>query len=317
MFFSISNYMSTTREQQGIIKQAIDHYFTINDNVVRSYMKLRQDVLQASLTSQDEAEKLGKATPKTMLRLAQLEFEYDKMKITYLAHLDQLSKLLSDAEAYEAEFSKSLDKEHDSLVELQGELSKDTDDLARVLKPTSEKMGRLFAAYELTVTVKLAKTRGIARRNKQNGASEHIEESQSSFTIGELEQMLSTVDDQLRSLKTVDEIDETAESKSTQTGVKSSIDIKKSLHDLLRESKAYRRLSDNTYRYDIGQSGYLDVGSSTVLLDDYEQAIMKLLEEILGLVERGAEAKERWIKNARKLETACSVLADMDEMEVD
>ncbi|KAF8000958.1 hypothetical protein HF325_004747 [Metschnikowia pulcherrima] len=55
--------------------------------------------------------------------------------------------------------------------------------------------------------------------------------------------------------------------------------------------------------------------ASLKTIRDYEAAISTLTKEIQGLVARGTEAKERWIRNAQKMEMIHALL--QEDMEID
>lgn len=302
-------------KQQELIDQIISNYIKTNDNTAKQYLKLRRDALQVASTVQHEVQRNGTVSPETALQLQKLEFEKDKMAELYDAYVLRLKSNLEFSKTHKPQYLNELERQFSALSRQQEKIQADIKVLRGSTKPIVDRMKVLAENYEAAVSIKSGKKpRGVAnaitkRGSKPDANSTLIDYASTVFARSELEGLLDDVNKKLGHLKTVDEINETDEP-SAEAGP--SINVKKYLDELLQNSRAYARVDDGTYLFDIAKSASVDVGSSTMVLEDYERAIAVLTSEIRGLVARGAEAKERWIANAKKLEVIQAVLQDAD-----
>lgn len=315
--------MPVTKQQQEVIDNVIASYISTNDDISRQFLKLRQSVL---LVSQEIAQKVSKeeqVPTELLFQLKQLEFESSQLSHVYDSHITRISDTLKYAETHESQYLPKLERQFTALTEKKGTQTEHIAKLKDESKPVVEKMVHLAKNFDLGISVKpTGKPRGppsylTGKNSKPNSGSTLIDYSSTVFDKSALEELLLDVDQKLQTLRTVDEISDDAGSKNSEPAP--SIDTSKYLGELLQNNRAYLRLADGQYSFDITRSTLANVALSSLNLDEYNVAIEKLISEIQGLVEGGALAKERWLSNARKLELIQTVLQGVEdaEMEVD
>lgn len=308
-----------SNEQQEIIDNVISSYIKTHDNIAQQYLKLRQDIFLVSSQVVDQVQRNGKADVETHFKLQQLELENDKMNHTYAAYVKRLVHSLEFNQNNQPQYLQGLEKLYNELTEKKNDVKTDVDQLREVKKPVVEKMKQLASKFDSGVTVKIGgklkpPVKVMSSKDAENDPnSVLLDFSSSVFEKTELRAMFGEVDTKLRQLKTVDEVNDPSDTSKPNSEQTHSINIIKYMDELLQNSRAYTHLDDTKYAYDISKSTSVDAGSASMVLDDYGQAIQALTTDIKDLVARGADAKERWISNAKKLETVQAVLQGFDD----
>lgn len=304
--------------QQEIIDIAIETYIKTNDNTARQYLKLRQDTLETAQFVKREIAEFGKVSAETSLRLEKLKFEHAKTSLIYRAYIDNISLKLDGSGTTGAQVSAKLGERYDELLRKKDTQDAKMQQLKTEHKPVVEKMRQLASNFEARIghrrNSSRSDTSGNSRLTPRGSAPDEdnvlLDFASTAFSIDELELQFADVDSKLAALKTVDEISNETDSVDGLSFENPSIELTKYLTDLLQNGRAYGRIDDATYHFDVTKSASGDLGGTTSVIDDYESAINKLTKEIQGLVARGTEAKERWISNAQKVEM---ILALLDE----
>lgn len=316
-----------TSTQQEIIDEFITNYIKTNDNIGRQYLKLRQDALEIVSKINQESEADGMVSDESRLQLQQLEFTRDKVLEIYLRYLSTIDESLVHLESEKSQYSDDLEQQFTNLQTTKDNLLQDIEDIKQSKKPIVDKMNALAERYSQGLTV--------SSQNKQRGGrvyvmttrginpdpnSTFIDYASSVFDRTELQSLFGDIKAKLSNLKTVDEIDEGKNilANSGDAGTKLMANtIENCLDELLRDSRAYTRIADNNYAFDITKSASVDVGGLNSVLDDYNENIDKLTTEIQNLVAGGTAAKERWVINAKKLEMIQAVLDETEGDDMD
>lgn len=311
-----------TSTQQEIIDEFISNYIKTNDNIGRQYLKLRQDALEIVTKINKEFEAEGKASDESLLLLQQLEFTRDKVLEIYSRYLSTIDESLVHLESVKSQYLDDLEQQFKTLQATKDSLNEDIKDIKHTKKPVVDKMNSLAERYSQGLTVSgQNKQRGgrvyvmTTKGSNPDANSTFIDYESSVFDKAELHNLFGDINAKLSNLKTVDEIDEGNDILNSSNGVGTKImatNIENSLDELLRDSRAYSRIADNKYAFDITKSSSVDVGGLNSVLDDYNENIEKVTTEIQNLVAGGTAAKERWVINAKKLEMIQAVLDHED-----
>ncbi|KAM9906705.1 hypothetical protein OXX69_006697 [Metschnikowia pulcherrima] len=312
--------------QQEIIDLAVASYLKTNDNTARQYLKLRQEALEVSQQVRKEVVEAGCVTPETALKLKKLKFENAKSSLVYEAYIASLTAQLKENGDVKGYISAKLNERYEDLVSKKRQKDEATDKLRSEHKPVIEKMRVLASKFEAGVSVRRSgysrdrnDIRVYGRRDSApDDESTLLDYASAVFSRGELEQQLADVESKLASLRTVDEVINKANSDgdiAEKPDQGASIDLVKYLDEILRNGRAYLPLEGSKYHYDVTKSSSADLGGAKSQIRDYEAAISTLTKEIQGLVARGTEAKERWIRNAQKMEMIHALL--QEDMEID
>ncbi|GEQ67465.1 hypothetical protein JCM33374_g1130 [Metschnikowia sp. JCM 33374] len=307
--------------QQEVIDLAIASYLKTNDNTARQYLKLRQDALEVTQKIKKEVTESGSMSAETALKLEKLKFENAKSSLVYKAYIDNITSNLESEGVTGGQISSGLNERFEEISEKKKRKDEGIDQLLKNHKPVVEKMRLLAEKFE----------NGLAVRSRRPGFEGNIFTSKGSepdensillefastvFSKKELEEQFFDVESKLANLKTVDEISNEAEAEAESENIAESgpsINLSKYLDEILEGGRAYQRVDDANYQYDITRSPPSDLGDPKAVISDYENAIDNLTKEIQGLVARGTDAKERWISNAQKIELIQTMFSeDMD-----
>lgn len=319
--FKFIRYMSVSKQQQEIIDNVVSSFLKTNDTLAKQYLKLRQNVVNLSSKITSEITTSGKINAELLFELKKLDVESSQVSQAYDIYLTRLKDTLKYAETYKPLYLLKLEQQYVALTDAKDSFTTNIAIIRDQSKPIVEKMAKIVASFDKGISYKPgSRARGAdiltGKSSNPNPDSTLIDYASTVFEKNTLEEMFVDVDKKLRQLRTVDEInDESSEAKSNEPAP--SINIGKYLDETLQNNRAYLRLSDSKYSYDITRTTSVNVGSTSMSLDDCNTAIESLIKEIQGLVEGGALAKERWMSNARKLEVVQTVLQSLEETEME
>lgn len=100
-------------------------------------------------------------------------------------------------------------------------------------------------------------------------------------------------------------IQERLASRDEQNGSISQVKVLGHMNEYLENGKTLKRLEGSKYFYDVsaatGKMSDKSSGGSTTVAE-YDQMIEDVMSSIEGLIESGAETRERWTSNAQKLD---------------
>lgn len=321
-------YMSVINNQQNIIDQVISNYIKTNDNTARQYLKLRKDALEIAQKIKAEISENGRPSSERLLQLQNIQFESDKILQSYDAYVLRIRSNLEFSKIHKPQYLNELKQQFTELSRRLEKVKSDLSLLKTSTKPIVDKMKVLAEKYENVVSIKGARSNKFKNQpsvssnkgSNRDANSTLIDFSSAVFEKSELEGIFDDMKSKLANLRTVDEISdqlkEEGDKPQSLTDAAPSINVTKYLDELLQNSRAYSHFGDTKYHFDISKSTSVDVGSSSLVIDDYDKAIDVLSLEIQGLVARGTEAKERWIRNAKKLETIQTILQE-DNLDVE
>lgn len=317
--------MSVSKEQQEVIDIAITSFIQTNDVIGRQYLKVRQDALEVTQQVAQETTQNGKASPELLLRLKELELEASQISQTYESYVDRIKDTLKYSKTHQPQYLANLESQFTVLKKDRDDHNKQIKALREESKPVVEKMGKLTQNFENGLSAKpgVNRQRGTnqyltSKTSAPNSDSLLIDYASTVFDKQDLVSMFTDVDKKLRELRAVDDIKDDTHSEAKPTADAAlSIDIEKHLDELLQNNRAFFRMNDARYSYDITRSSAASLGSSSMSLDDYNLTIESVIKDIQGLVEGGALAKERWMSNARKLEMVQTVLQSIEDAEME
>lgn len=300
--------MSISRRQQELLDESIASFIKNNDRTSQQYLKVRQEIYRVS-SNVAKARSAGEEPLKMdLFELEKLQYDFDKASSLYLEHLRHISTNIDISEKIKSPYLSELDLEYDKLSARKNDLKAYILDLRDDKKPLIDDMKKLQKSFDAGVS-RLAKGRRGHGSKKPDGAKDWIDLDPESalFSQEELRAMFEDVDKKLRWLKTVDEVNEDGGEKHA-----SHVNILRYLNDHIESNRAYKRMNGK-YRYDISKSTLIDAGNASSVIDDYDAAIENVTLAIKDLIEHGAEAKERWSVNAKKLETVRMALREGEE----
>ncbi|KAF6066631.1 hypothetical protein FOB64_004106 [Candida albicans] len=326
-------------KQQKLIEESIKNYVVYYDKTFSSYLKLRSDILELHNTvrllsthkekrntsnpddnetkeevstaeensiSKDEIEpdniKIDEADAESTI-----EFEADKVQITYESYLNELRNILAiesrkHAEGYQPEVLTDAKNKLSSLVNQETELNAKIDDIKTVQKPLLDKVTNLVSNFNSNITSSTARVihpsllRNIDDEGTENSVQvnyNHLVFAKSDISrffaqrtaVSELNDvLLSQVQDILESNSRVFDKVETQSS---------SEDSQKLLYKLARSSL-----------HDINQN---------TDLDEYDDLIDKAIKDISISYQENQVIKAQWSKHARKVEKIKHILEEQDE----
>lgn len=304
-----------TRKQQEIIDEAISSYIKNYDKVAQQYSKLRQEIYETSNDILELVEKEEKVSETDKIRLEKLTYEYNKIAEIYSLHINRLGHNIEINRSIKPQYLGDLESQYDKLSERKGQLKSSISDFKDNKKPLIDDMNALLTNFQTEVVSKRARAKLINKANDQeySNTSRKINPESSVFTHQELKDLFTDIDSKLRQLKTVDEVGEEG-----TTTANHSINIINYLDEHIKNERAYIRLDSDKILYDISKARPIDAGNSSTVVDEYDKSIENLTINIKDLIEHGAEAKERWSLNAKKIELMKQVLQSFDDsMEID
>lgn len=313
--------MSVSKQQQEVIDIVVSSFLKTNDTIAKQYLDLRKEVLNLSSKIANEITANGNANAELLFDLKRLEVESSQISQTYGMYLARLSETLKNTESYKPQYLLKLEQQYIALTEAKDNCTSNITRLREESKPVVEKMSKMAASYDKGIAYKPgSRDRGAdictGKSTNPDPDSTLIDFSSTVFEKTALEDMFVDVDKKLRQLRTVDEIkDDSIESNTSESAP--SINIVKYLDEILQNNRAYNHIQDSKYAYDITRTTSVNVGSTSMCLDDYNTAIESVINDIQGLVEGGALAKERWMSNARKLEMVQTILQSVEETEME
>lgn len=306
-----------TNKQQELIDTAISTYIRTHDNLAVQYLKLRTNVIELSRTVSKEVKTDGKITDETRLKLHQLSLENEKLSILYPDYLEKLKNNLDFVGRNEPQYLSQLEEQYAQLNEKNSTIKEKIHNIEMIQKPIVELMTVLKENFDKLLLHKTTKSKDssqgfVAGKNeKETEASKlKLDYLSTVFSKSELQKKFDDVNTRLGMLRTVDEVNEDGEAPREKS---LTIDVIKYLDEVLQNSRAYSRLDDDRYSFDITRSLNVPSNSKSMVISDYEQAEKLLLKEIEDLVQRGAVAKERWMLNSKKVEAMNSVLHSFDD----
>lgn len=313
--------MSVSKQQQEVIDIVVSSFLKTNDTIAKQYLDLRKEVLNLSSKIANEITANGNANAELLFDLKRLEVETSQISQTYAMYLARLLETLKNTENYKPQYLLKLEQQYIALTEAKDNCTTNITRLREESKPVVEKMSKLAASYDKGIAYKPgSRDRGADIRTGKS--SDHDPDSTlidfctTVFEKTALEDMFVDVDKKLRQLRTVDEIKDDSIEANTSESVP-SINIVKYLDEILQNNRAYNHIQHSKYVYDITRTTSVNVGSTSMCLDDYNTAIESVINDIQGLVEGGALAKERWMSNARKLEMVQTILQTVEETEME
>lgn len=284
--------MSISRKQQDVIDDTISAYIKNYDKIASQYLRTRRDLFELARNRDQSAE--------AQVKWAKAVYEAHKVIQLYQLHLHRIETSIKAHGL--VSYADQLDGQYEELEARKLHLQQQIQHLRGTQKPLVELMTKLVDDFNRNIAPKSARPR-FANRPKdleQDENRKQVDMVSAVFTQDELRGLFDEVSAELRGLRTVDEVGE-------ELGG-ANVDILKYLDEHVGSHRAYRSLDDGRVMYDISKKTLADAGTSQSVVHDYDQAIAALTTNLRDLVERGAEAKERWSRNAALLELVRSFL---------
>lgn len=309
-----------TRKQQDIIDDAISSYIKNYDKVALQYVKLRQEIYEITSTIVRKIIN-EESIDADKIKLAKIRYESDKIVEIYKLHIKKLTQNVEIQKTIDPPYLKKLETEYTILANTKQDLIEQIKDLKNDKKPLIDDMRSLTSNFLKDVIKKTSKLKSIYKIDdislKSNSNSRTIDLSSSVFSYDELKELFTDINNQLRKLKTIDEIDN-LNNTTNNTTTSHSLNILKYLDDHISNNESFKQVGDDKFLYDISKATASVSNNSLNVIDEYDKSIQSLTINIKDLIEHGAEAKERWSLNAKKLEKVKETLELFDDnMELD
>lgn len=292
-----------TNKQQDLIDEVISNYLKNYDKIAQQYLKIRQDIyeLTTSISQEITESKEGLVSDSNTFKIKQLLYDFDKVCEIYKTHLQILNLNLDIKQNIPPPYIEELNLQYDALLARKTDLKSEIDTLKNVQKPLLDKMRLLLKSFENGLNSRTAKrmnrivSDGI---NEPDENSKDIDVQSLIFHSADMETLFSDVDTKLNQLKNIgndDDPDNIIDSNQPKN-------ITRYIDEHLRNGRTFHLLEEDKYIYDVSKSATVDTATSLTSVDEYDRMIENLIINIKDVIEHGAESKERWSNNARKLD---------------
>ncbi|CUM54035.1 unnamed protein product [Debaryomyces tyrocola] len=303
-----------TNKQQDLIDEVISNYLKNYDKIAQQYLKIRQDIfeLTKSISQEITESKEGLVSDSNKFKIQQLLYDFDKVCEIYKIHLQNLNLNLDIKQNIPPPYIEELNLQYDALLARKTDLESEIDTLKNVQKPLLDKMRLLLKSFENGLNSRTAKrmnrivSDGI---NEPDENSKDIDVQSLIFHSADMKTLFSDVDTKLNQLKNIgndddpDNIIDTNQPKN----------ITRYIDEHLRNGRTFHLLEENKYIYDVSKSATVDTATSLTSVDEYDRMIENLIINIKDVIEHGAESKERWSNNARKLDIIKETLKKFED----
>lgn len=292
-----------TNKQQDLIDEVISNYLKNYDKIAQQYLKIRQDIfeLTTSISQEITESKEGLVSDSNKFKIQQLLYDFDKVCEIYKTHLQILNLNLDIKQNIPPPYIEELNLQYDALLARKTDLESEIDTLKNIQKPLLDKMRLLLKSFENGLNSRTAKrmnrivSDGI---NEPDENSKDIDVQSLIFHSADMETLFSDVDTKLNQLKNIgndDDPDNIIDSNQPKN-------ITRYIDEHLRNGRTFHLLEEDKYIYDVSKSATVDTATSLTSVDEYDRMIENLIINIKDVIEHGAESKERWSNNARKLD---------------
>lgn len=292
-----------TNKQQDLIDEVISNYLKNYDKIAQQYLKIRQDIfeLTTSISQEITESKEGLVSDSNKFKIQQLLYDFDKVCEIYKTHLQNLNLNLDIKQNIPPPYIEELNLQYDALLARKTDLESEIDTLKNIQKPLLDKMRLLLKSFENGLNSRTAKrmnrivSDGI---NEPDENSKDIDVQSLIFHSADMKTLFSDVDTKLNQLKNIgndDDPDNIIDSNQPKN-------ITRYIDEHLRNGRTFHLLEEDKYIYDVSKSATVDTATSLTSVDEFDRMIENLIINIKDVIEHGAESKERWSNNARKLD---------------
>ncbi|RCK63600.1 hypothetical protein Cantr_10248 [Candida viswanathii] len=322
--------------QQKLVDETIKNHLKYNDITFRSYLKLRQDLLQQNNAIQlliREAKKNGqKEEPaedkeadsepqdeemkdvdgkvnkhKTELsaeaiKLEKLKFEVDKRLIIFKLYIQDLKNALTaeaqkHKEGYKSPELLDISNQLEALMGQETHLRTEIDNIKNVQKPMLDKITNLVSNFNTNITSATARIiHPSLLRNKE-------EDLENSVQINFNHAVFSKLDIQQMFAEVGGNVTEQ---------VDNILDTNSRIFDKFDDrNESSENVASPNLLYKIARSTLHDITSNTDL-DEYEELIDRALKDISSSFKENQDIKSKWNAHARKVEKIKLIIEEKD-----
>lgn len=298
-----------TNKQQELIDLSIDQFVKTYDKVSLQYLATRKQVLQIS----SEASKGQTLSAQDKVQLQKLQYELDTQWESYKGHLEELNKNLEIAKSLSPHYVEELNSQHEALLTSKLTLNKTLKNIKEVQVPLLDNMKKFIQVFEKDLS-KASSTRYPTKESvtkaKQNQPKGSMDVNALIISKSKLYELFNEFDDKVKGLRTVYDVSETA--------IKNPRPIKSSSYitNELESKEKFVPLDNDEYLFKVSKIGYQDGYLANASVSEYDKLNDQLMNDISELITHATEAKENWIRNARKVDGFQQILKD-DQMDVD
>lgn len=311
-----------TNKQQQLIDELISNYIRNYDKIAQQYLKIRQDIYELTTSIfQELTQEDGKVSDINKFKIEQLYYDFEKVCESYKVHLKSLSSNLDIKRNIPPPYIDKLNAQYDSLLSRKTNLESEMSTLKNVQKPLLDKMRLLLKSFESGLNSRTAKKMNRIISDginlEPNEESKDIDVQSLVFCYDDLKLLFSEVDTKLNQLKNISEISSTGKDSEPEknTDKNQPSIITRYLDEQLQNGRTFHHKDDDTYLYDVSKSTTVDTAASLTTIDEYDKMIENLIVNIKDVIEHGAESKERWSNNARKLDIIKEALKEFDDID--
>ncbi|RCK66335.1 hypothetical protein Cantr_01986 [Candida viswanathii] len=322
--------------QQKLVDETIKNHLKYNDITFRSYLKLRQDLLQqnnaiqllvreakkddqkeepveekeANSEAQDEemkdvdgeADKHKTELSAEAIKLEKLKFEVDKRQIIFKLYIQDLKNALTaeaqkHKEGYKSPELLDISNQLETLIAQETHLKTEIDNIKNVQKPMLDKITNLVSNFNTNITSATARIiHPSLLRNKEEDLENSIQINFNHAVFSKLDIQQMFAEVDSNITEQVDNILDT----------NSRIFDKFDDHNEDGENGASPNLL-----YKIARSTLHDITSNTDL-DEYDELIDRALKDISSSFKENQEIKSKWNAHARKVEKIKLIIEEKD-----
>ncbi|ODV80251.1 uncharacterized protein CANTADRAFT_50291 [Suhomyces tanzawaensis NRRL Y-17324] len=288
-----------SNKQQRLIDDSAANSVKFYDKITSQYLKLRQELYLLNVTIIQESND-GKVTEESKLKFEQMRFELDRVVELYRTHINEITNSLVIRRTYTPPYVTNLKSEFTQLTAKMDTLQQEIKDIKEIQKPILDKMKILVKSFDNNLVAKTSKTFNPNSIRKEYDDS--VPQINLHSLIFEYEEIRAI-------FKDINLNFDQEESELPQ------VDTIKSLDEQLKNSKILDNFAENKYCYKLNKSQLHEVGRFPTL-DDYDKAIEQTLHGIKDLLSEGAQIKDRWTVNARRLEVIRDALQIYNDSEI-
>lgn len=299
---------SINYKQQELIDESVNEYIKSYDKLAVQYINIRKQIiaLSSSITS-----KLS-INSSDAISIQKLESELDIIWKSYTNHLNVIERKLKVAKEIEHPYMDELNSKYEKLLVKRLTITKNLKNIKEVQLPLIEKIKQLNSKYIKGLNRTSAKKyfrKEQVQRDISNPVKDSIDINSLIYSKSKIISLFEDFETKVKNLKTIHDVDG-ADSKGHP--IKASYYVEKEL----QSGDKYLPLDDDEYFFNISKISYQDNYLSNASVESYDKLNDKLTTEIIDLINKAANAKEKWNENAKKIEQFKDIISNSDDIEM-
>mmetsp|Transcript_8253 Transcript_8253/g.10098 ORF Transcript_8253/g.10098 Transcript_8253/m.10098 type:complete len:322 (-) Transcript_8253:32-997(-) len=306
-----------TNKQQDLIDEVIANHLKNYDKIAQQYLKIRQDIFELTTSITHEITKEKLVSDSNKFKIQQLQYDFDKVCEIYKIHLENINLNLDIKQNIPPMYIEELNLQYDALLARKTDLESEIDTLKNMQKPLLDKMRLLLKSFQNGLNSRTAKrmnrvvSEGI---NEPDENSKDVDIQSLIFHSSDMKALFNDVDNKLNQLKNLSDGNTNNEDDPNSViDTNQPKNITRYIDEHLRNGRTFHLLEEDKYIYDVSKSATVDTATSLTSVHEYDKMIENLIINIKDVIEHGAESKERWSNNARKLDIIKETLSKFED----